>query len=235
VTSGLPSVAVRLPRHPVAQALLERCGFPLAAPSANRFGRISPTSAADVLAELGSRIDLILDGGRCEVGVESTVVRVRLDGGLELLRPGGIGRAAIEAAAGQPLVAAGGERASPGLLASHYAPRTRLWLLPGAAERELEAAARRARLPSGAPLGVLLQRGDERERAEGLGRALGRPVTARVLSPGGQPAEAARRLFGCLRELDAAAVVALFAEPCPDEEGLMHAIADRLRRAAGLG
>src|SRR5262249_62238812 len=117
---GLPGVAVRSPRHPIARRLLAAVG-PLAAPSANRFGRISPTSAADVVAELGDRVDLVLDGGPCAVGLESTIVAVAEDGGLTLLRPGGV---ALE---GVPLGSGPGR--APGLLPSHYAPREPLVFL----------------------------------------------------------------------------------------------------------
>jgi len=113
VTAGLPTIALRAPAHPVMQALLERCGFPLAAPSANRSGFISPTCAAHVLASLGGRIDMVLDGGVTSAGVESTIVAVRADGSVEELRPGPIA------------VGTRGEGKSieaPGQLASHYAP-----------------------------------------------------------------------------------------------------------------
>jgi L-threonylcarbamoyladenylate synthase len=165
-TSGLSTVAVRMPAHPVAQAVIRAAGVPLAAPSANRFGRISPTTAAHVLDELGGRIPLILDAGPCEVGVESTVLELRPDGSTRVLRPGGTPVEAIgallgaapasgphpapgldpafvaDAATGPDPVSPGGRRgadpgpgapaASPGLLASHYAPKRPLLLLPDA-------------------------------------------------------------------------------------------------------
>jgi L-threonylcarbamoyladenylate synthase len=122
-TAGLPTVAVRSPRHPVARALVAAVG-PLAAPSANRFGRISPTSAADVVAELGDRVELVVDGGPCAVGLESTIVAVGEDGELTLLRPGGV---AVEARPGGPEVRA------PGMLPSHYAPHKPLVFLGASA------------------------------------------------------------------------------------------------------
>ncbi|WP_017663759.1 L-threonylcarbamoyladenylate synthase [Porphyrobacter sp. AAP82] len=117
VTAGLPTIALRAPAHPVMQALLERCGFPLAAPSANRSGFISPTTPAHVLASLGGRIGMVLDGGATQAGVESTIVAVRADGSVEELRPGPI-------AVGTPGGAKGIEAhiEAPGQLASHYAP-----------------------------------------------------------------------------------------------------------------
>jgi L-threonylcarbamoyladenylate synthase len=119
-TSGLPTVAVRAPRHPVAQKLIAAVG-PLAAPSANRFGRISPTSAADVVAELGDRVELVVDGGPCDVGLESTIVAIDEGGGLTLLRPGGVPLDGLELA--------GGPVRAPGMLPSHYAPRKPLYFL----------------------------------------------------------------------------------------------------------
>lgn len=195
-TSGLDTVALRMPAHPVAQALIAATGQPLAAPSANRFGRISPTSAADVLQELGDRIDLILDGGPCSVGVESTVIRVEENGGLTQLRPGGLARADIEAAAGCPVAVVGsssrpepaggarhspGPQAAPGMLESHYAPVRPMILLPSALPqlepRHWEGIVRAAEAARGAdPVATppraafLLQRG-EATAAESLARA----------------------------------------------------------------
>ncbi len=136
-TSGLDTVGVRVPAHPVARALLEAVGLPLAAPSANRFGRISPTRADHVADELGDRIPLVLDGGDAPVGVESTVVRITPEGALELLRPGGVPVEELQAVAGRPVrppASSPGSGASspaaPGMLESHYAPGKPLVLLP---------------------------------------------------------------------------------------------------------
>lgn len=126
VTAGLDTVAIRLPAHPVAQALLRAFGGPLAAPSANPSGRISPTRPDHVLDGLSGRIAAVLDGGACAVGVESTIVG--LAGPAALLRPGGIPAEAIEAVLGHPLAAAGDGITAPGQLASHYAPAARLRL-----------------------------------------------------------------------------------------------------------
>lgn len=210
--SGLPTVAVRSPRHPVAQALLDAAG-PLAAPSANRFGRISPTSAADVVAELSGRVPVVLDGGPCAVGLESTIVAVD-EAGLRLLRPGGAPAEAIEAVAGTKLVAGGEKIAAPGMLPGHYAPRKRLVLLDGPVASGTTAPAGR--------LAALLFDPDAAGR---LGE-----VAARVLGP--TPEDAARGLFAALRALDACDADLIVAEPCPWPEGLGHAIRDRLARAA---
>lgn len=125
VTAGLPTVALRAPAHALARALLAALGRPLAAPSANPSGRLSPTTAAHVLAGLSGRIDAVLDGGPCPVGVESTIVALDPP---RLLRAGGITAEAIEAALGRPLAAAGPDIEAPGQAASHYAPRGTLRL-----------------------------------------------------------------------------------------------------------
>jgi L-threonylcarbamoyladenylate synthase len=233
-TSGLPTVAVRMPRHPIALALIAAAGTPLAAPSANRFGRISPTSAQDVLAELGERIGLVLDGGPCEIGVESTVLAVSTGGGLTLLRPGGISRGEIEAVAGRTVALPGHTViAAPGMLDSHYAPRKPLRMLPVA----LDALDREAWLAIEVPahtlhLGLLAQAGDAVLHARRLEFLSGMRVTAVSLSRNGDLAEVAHGLFAGLRALDASDAQWLLAEPCLENRGLGHAITDRLRRAS---
>ncbi len=207
-TAGLDTVAVRVPRHPTARLLLEAVGGPVAAPSANRSGQISPTTAAHVLADLAGRIDLVLDAGPVEVGIESTVLDLsRPDA--RILRPGGITRAAIEAVIG-PLDegrAAGEEPLrSPGLLARHYAPQTPLRL--DAADVAKDEA--------------LLAFGPE--PLEGAGWTLN-------LSPTGDLAEAAHNLYAMLRALDGKGARRLAVMTLP-KEGLGEALADRLRRAA---
>ena len=240
-TSGLDTVAVRAPSHPVARALLEAAGRPLAAPSANRFGRISPTSAADVDAELGDRIELILDGGVSQVGVESTVVSVAGDGSLTLLRPGAVSAADLSAQTGAPVrePSRSGDHllASPGLLANHYAPRKPLHLLAealgdGVAWRSATWPAERA-LP--ARVGLLARGGSRKDVEQRAQQAFGREVEVQILSEGGDASEAARHLFAQLRALDASAAEVLFTEPWPSREGLGHAIVDRLGRAAVKG
>lgn len=239
VTSGLPTVAVRMPRHPVAQALIVAAGTPLAAPSANRFGRISPTTAAAVVAELSGRLSIVLDGGACEVGLESSVVKIDSGGDLTLLRPGGVTQDDLARVASCSVAivdrAAGlGPLAAPGLLDSHYAPAKPLRLLrepgPGLAAEDLDVV--RTLVPPGSAAGLLIARGSEPDAAAAFGERTGRPTVARSLSSRGDPVEAARALFASLRALDASEAVALFAEPWPGVEGLGHAISDRLRRAA---
>lgn len=172
-TAGLDTIALRAPAHPAAQTVLRRLGVPLAAPSANRSGRVSPTTAAHVAEELSGSVDLILDGGPCPVGLESTVVAAPLDGACMLLRPGGVPREAIEALVG-PLATAGEAIRSPGMLSSHYAPAARL------------------RLNAAAP--------EPGEAYLGFGGAA--PEGALNLSPKGDLAEAAANLFAFLRQLD---------------------------------
>jgi L-threonylcarbamoyladenylate synthase len=202
-TAGLPTVALRVPAHPLAQALLAAVGRPLAAPSANPSGRVSPTRAAHVIEGLGGRIAAVLDGGACAVGVESTIVS--LDGGQALLlRPGGLPAEALEACLGAPPVSPAADPArpsAPGQLASHYAPAVPLRLNADAA----------------APGESLL----------GFGRVEGAALN---LSPGGDLVEAAANLFHFLRELDARGRP-IAVSPVPGT-GLGRAINDRLRRAA---
>jgi L-threonylcarbamoyladenylate synthase len=206
-SAGLDTVAIRVPAHPVAQALLRETGRPLAAPSANRSGRVSPTEAAHVASELGDQVALILDGGRCEVGVESTVLD--LSGKTPtLLRPGGVTLEALEAALGPVLQAADDPDAprSPGQLASHYAPRLPLRMDAIAARSDEALLAFGPREPTGA-------------------------AAALNLSPCGDLIEAAANLFAMLRRLDRPEFSGIAVVPIP-EEGLGRAINDRLRRAA---
>lgn len=238
VTSGLDTVAVRMPRHPLTQALLSRTGIPLAAPSANRFGRISPTTAADVLAELRGRIRFILDGGPSEVGLESTIIEIASGGEMTLLRPGGVPASRIAQIAGEaPTLAAhrpGDRIRAPGTLDSHYAPAKPLLVLPGSVPRldALPGGLRERIDAAPGPVGLLLFSGDAPSAAARLARWTARMVVVETLSPSGNLEEAARRFFGALRALDGSRAAILLAEPCPTEEGLGHALADRLRRAS---
>ena len=246
-TSGLPSVALRMPAHRVAQMLIAAAGTPLAAPSANRFGRISPTTAQAVAEELGDRIDWILDGGACEIGVESTVLRVEPDGKLTLLRPGGLSRARIEETLGclvetaEPTSRPGAAQAAPGMLESHYAPLKPLYLLPAPVGDLAPEHWKRIgeAFPQASTFAFLLQscrdplalesRLGEKLREAGL--ASPRAI-ALSLSRDGDLHEAARNLFSSMRELDASGAQVLLAEPCAVDHGLGHAIADRLTRAS---
>jgi L-threonylcarbamoyladenylate synthase len=228
VCAGLAHVALRMPAHPVARALINEAGLPVAAPSANRFGRISPTSARAVQQELGDRIPMIVDGGECDIGVESTVLAITPSGEPVMLRPGGISREAISEILGievlSPAASAATEaapQAAPGMLESHYAPRKPLTLLP--TPLALLAPSEFQRLTGGRKAGILLQ--------SGIAPAIPNAVTL-SLSPAGDRAEAARNLFRMLRELDSSEAEILFAEPVASREGLDHAIGDRLAKAA---
>jgi len=211
VTAGLDTVGVRVPDHPAARALLRAAATPVAAPSANPFGYVSPTTAAHVVDLLGDRVDLVLDGGPCRVGLESTIVAPSLEPP-RLLRPGGVSREDLEAALGCALVVASStdRPTAPGQLSRHYATRTPLRLLDGPAGPP----------PSGR-VGLLAFR---ETKAAGY-------AAVEVLAPDGNPATAAAHLFASLRRLDALGLDLLVAEPCP-EEGLGRAIMDRLRRCS---
>jgi L-threonylcarbamoyladenylate synthase len=206
--AGLRSVGLRVPAHPVAHALLTEAGRPIAAPSANRSGHVSPVSADHVIEDLGQSIDLILDGGPCTVGIESTIVAC-LDDRPRLLRPGGIAREALEELLRAPLIViegrASGGPIAPGMLASHYAPRAAL---------RLDAAA--------------LEPGEA-----GLDFGDRFPPGNQVLdlSPRGDTVEAAANLYSYLRRLDANGAQTIAVAPIPSE-GLGEAIRDRLKRAA---
>jgi L-threonylcarbamoyladenylate synthase len=214
VTADLDTVGVRVPAHPAARRLISAAGTPLAAPSANPFGYVSPTTAAHVAELLGSAVDLVLDGGPCLVGVESTVLSLAGDNPV-ILRPGGVPRERIEEALGVPVeVASGTERPlAPGQLEKHYATRTPLRILSGPA----------GPAPPGR-VGLLAWRD-----ATATGYA-----ATEVLAPDGSAETAAARLFAALRRLDAARLDLILAEPC-GEAGLGHAIMDRLRRASVPG
>ena len=214
-TAGLDTVAVRVPAHGIAHALITTFGGPVVAPSANRSGHVSPTTADHVMADLADRIDLVLDGGPTRVGVESTIVACLADT-VTLLRPGGLPRAEIERVLGRALVqppadteADSGQPLAPGMLASHYAPRAKVRL-------------NAVKLEAGEAL-----------LAFGLGAISGIDAASAVmnLSERGDLDEAAANLFGHLRALDGKGVHAIAVMSIPDE-GLGEAINDRLRRAA---
>ncbi len=232
VTAGSPTVAVRIPAHPVALALIRAAGVPIAAPSANRFGRLSPTRAEDVLADLAGRIDLILDGGPTPVGVESTILSL-VTPGPTILRPGGISREALEAVLGpvavltRPVVPATEVTPAPGTLLQHYAPQAPLILYQGAPDAVLTAMRQEAiRLQqAGSRVGLLLAEED-------LPLFAGLPCILRAVGPAATPEEVARRLFATLRALDEAAVTVILARDF-GAAGLGLAIRDRLTRAAG--
>jgi L-threonylcarbamoyladenylate synthase len=201
--AGLPTVALRIPGHPVALELIRAFGRPLAAPSANRSGHISPTMAQDVVAELGEQAGVVLDAGPAQVGLESTIVAVLPGEPVRLLRPGGVSREELLTVVDGISVLQTEHIQAPGQLASHYAPRALL------------------RMNAIAP--------ETGEAFLGFGRHHrdGSPN----LSPSGDLVEAAANLFAMLRTLDVSGVAAIAVAPVP-EQGLGEAINDRLQRAA---
>jgi L-threonylcarbamoyladenylate synthase len=216
-TGGGASVGLRVPSHPMALALLQRFGGPIAAPSANRFGAVSPTTADHVAADLGDDVDYILDGGPCAVGVESTIVDTTSDPP-SILRPGGATRAEIERVLGHPLAPPSENApAAPGTLPSHYAPRAHVI----------------ACAPADVPYEIAYA---EPTTAAVLARASDfaawdlHPEVHRAVLPD-DLAAAARVLYATLRELDDRGITVIVAA-LPDALGLGEAIADRLRRAA---
>ena len=216
ITAGLSTVAVRMPNHPVAQALIREAGTPIAAPSANPFGYVSPTTAQHVADGLGHNVDLLLDGGPCPVGVESTIVSLV---GLqpELLRPGSITIEELSAVIGSIRLALSMNQQpiAPGQLSRHYATQTQLTILPSAGARPV--------LKDDERVGLLIhsQASNTDDRFAAI----------EVLSTTGDLREAARHLFAALRRLDSLGLDRIYAEPCK-EEGLGVAIMDRLRRCA---
>lgn len=235
VTAGLETVAVRVPAHPVALALLNACGVPIAAPSANRFGSVSPTTAEHVLADLGDQVDLILDGGTTMIGVESTVLDLT-GAPAKILRPGGITLEALEGVIGNMVVYADPvneltsvlvPQRSPGLLAKHYAPRAELLLvrIPDI-DRALEKIHRLVHLylAEGGRVGLLLVEEDA-PFFQGL------PVKVFSLGSAGDLEEVAHNLYAGLRKLDEQGVDVIVTREY-GKQGLGLAIRDRLIRAA---
>lgn len=217
VSAGLSTVAVRMPAHPVALRLIEAAGVPVAAPSANRSGRPSPTVARHVLADLAGRIDAVLDGGPCAVGLESTVLDLTASRPL-ILRPGGVTREDLEAVLGVPVAEArwrgGAPPPSPGMKYRHYAPRAALLLITGSPSRRtaLLAALRESFRRRGFKVGL-------------LGCFLGNGGGS------GSEAQAAQKLYLALRDFDWRGVDIILAEELP-ARGLGAALMNRLRKAA---
>lgn len=210
VTAGQDSVAVRMSAHPVFAGIIRMFGRPLAAPSANRFGRISPTSAADVVAELGGRIGLVVDGGSCEHGIESTILRIT-NGMIAILRRGPVtaGQLSASGILVSSKVSPSENDVVPGSMKSHYAPSTRL---------RIES---RPQCRPGERVGLLAWRS----------RPAGGFAAVEVLSPTGDVREAAANLYGAMRRLDARNLDLIVAEPVPGD-GLGEAIMERLQKAA---
>jgi L-threonylcarbamoyladenylate synthase len=203
VTAGLPTVGVRIPAHPIARELIEAAGVPVAAPSANRFTQLSPTTAAHVRAALGDRIDMVLDGGPTDVGIESTVLSLVVEGRPVLLRPGMVSRTAIEAVIGEVEVVTSAEGAhpSPGMHDRHYSPGTPLLVTN--------------RLPEG--------------RGAYLWQSSPQRATIEIQMPS-NPKDYARRLYRTLHDLDAEQLDFIAVEP-PLGAAEWDGIRDRLRRA----
>ncbi len=216
VTAGLPTVAIRMPKHSMTLNLIELAGSPIVGPSANPFGYLSPTTAEHVRDQLGDQIDFILDGGSCEVGVESTIVSF-FEKGPVLLRPGGIPLEEIESIIGRVETSSVDKEkpSAPGMLPRHYAPRTPIVL--NWSKKNLDSY-------SDKKIGLLLfQRPGNDLRYDHL----------EVLSKKGDLREAAANLFSAIRRLDALSLDLILAEAVP-EVGLGRAIMDRLRRASGV-
>ena len=216
VTGGQDSVALRVPSHPMAQTLLAAFGGGVAAPSANRFGRVSATTAAHVRAEFGAQVDLILDGGACAVGIESTIVDVS-GASPVLLRPGGIALHALETALGQPIARAGREAPrAPGTLKAHYAPVTPLMLIEADVAPELIRSLVR-----------------QEKKVAVLSFSTMRPLLPGLtwVAAPSEPEGYAHALYANLRELDASRADVIVAESPPQRPEWL-AVLDRLTRAA---
>jgi L-threonylcarbamoyladenylate synthase len=214
VTAGLPTVAIRMPDHPMALALIKESKCPIAAPSANPFGYLSPTTAEHVRDQLGDQVDLILDGGPCPVGVESTIISF-LEEKPKLLRPGGVSLEEIETVIGKVEINSMGEGrpSAPGMLPRHYAPRTPIVL--DWSEESLDSY-------KGRKIGLLAFK--KPDKSLGVDHI-------EVLSKEGDLREAAANLFAAIRRLDALGLGLILAETVP-EIGLGRAVMDRLRRAS---
>lgn len=226
-TGGLDTVAVRMPSHPTAQKLIAACGFPLAAPSANLSGSPSPTTAAHVYQDMNGRIPLILDGGACEVGLESTVIAVYPDK-VRLLRPGGITVEMLRTAVPTVEIDDGVLHriandvrvASPGMKYKHYAPKARVVILEGTLLRFADYAQQHK---EGDGVYALLFEGEEHTVS----------VPSLCYGRADDPASQAKGLFACLRELDRLGAKTVYAR-CPEKTGVGLAVYNRLIRAAGF-
>ena len=231
VTAGLDTVAVRVPSHPVARALIDAARIPIAAPSANLFSRPSPTEAAHVLADLNGRIDMVIDAGPAHVGLESTVLDLSQDPPL-VLRPGAVSLEMLRAVL--PNVTVRGPSAldsaaprSPGLTSKHYSPRTPVTLYEGDAEPALTAMLREAQ--------ALVNRGNTvaiLAFAEDAARVASLPVRLVQVGRESDPAEVAARLYAALRECDDMGADVILCRILTTHHALSPAIRDRLRRAA---
>lgn len=229
-TAGLSAVGVRMPNHPIALALLRATGFPVAAPSANRFTEISPTTAQHVVTSLGDRVDLVLDGGACEIGIESTVLDLSGDAPT-VLRPGMISRAQLAAVLGCPVgdqsvitVAAHGlthAQRSPGTTDRHYAPRAQVWLFDASEVHDVTAALAQ-RMHTGAPT-----------RVTALLLAVTLPAASNqsMVRMPREAADYARQLYAALHDADAVGASLIIIERPPNTDA-WSGVRNRLERAA---
>lgn len=224
VTAGLDTVAVRMPSHPAARALLRKCGIPVAAPSANTSGRPSPTAAQHVVEDLSGKVDYIIDGGSCTVGLESTVLDVTVPIP-QILRPGGVGLEELKQILGEVcydrgLISADTAPKSPGMKYKHYAPRAQMTIVEGARMRETIASLLEQFRAEGKRTGVLTCGAHEYD--------------ADYLLDGGEtPERYAQNLFGALREFDARGMEIILAEMPFGSSGIEPAIRNRITKAAG--
>jgi len=218
ITSGLPTVAIRMPSHPVALELIRRAGVPIAAPSANPFGGLSPTRAEHVLKGLGGSVEIILDGGMCEIGLESTIIKIEGKKTI-LLRPGGLPVEEIQRVTGKIDTANGVKAEAPGMLSYHYAPSKPVKIFASSEDMDFndkEAAFLLFKEPDG-----------------GLSDFLDKERLA-VMSSTGDLKEAAAAVFQCLHKLDVSSAKKIYAEAVP-QEGLGLAVMDRLIKASRRG
>ena len=238
VTAGLPNVALRVPSHRVARALMEMSGIPIAAPSANRFSRPSPTTAAHVIEDLEGRVDLILDAGPADIGLESTIIDFSVEPPV-LRRPGGISLEQVQSLVPEVVPQAGEEgpdrpQRAPGQLTRHYAPRASLTLFEGPPSRVVTrlAADARTAVAQGSRVGILAPEEDLQALAPLIApsAAAGR-IEVQPYGSRGDIERAGRELFSAIRAIDATGVDLIFASSI-GSDGLARAIRDRLTRAA---
>jgi L-threonylcarbamoyladenylate synthase len=238
VTAGLPNVAVRVPSHRVARALMEMSGVPIAAPSANRFSRPSPTTAAHVLEDLDGRVDLILDGGATDIGIESTIVDFSVEPPV-LRRPGGITFEQVHSLVPEIVLQethgdADVAQESPGQMTRHYAPRAELTLYEGAADAVVKqvAADTRALVAAGERVGILAPQEDLSALAPELAaRASAGRIETVPIGSRADLERSARELYAAIRTIDGTGVTKILAIGV-GSEGIARALHDRLMRAA---
>lgn len=240
ITSGLPTVGIRMPNHPVALQLIQSLGEAICAPSANLFGRVSPTQASHVIEELGEKIYGILDGGTCSVGVESTVVKISPQGIIHILRPGGVSPERLAIASPQSKIETTYEHTaaiahpklgllSPGSTKSHYQPRTKVVAL----QQFLSQQNSLSNPSKPHKIAFLFCEKKDSEYLSQIQNIAGAEVVFEYLSKTGNADEAAQNLFSTLRSLDQKNLDRIVAEIPTHEDGLWWAIRDRLTRAIG--